>query len=100
MGTEPATRVLVVEDDANMAAGVVRGLRGAGLDVERSTDGADAARRMLAERYDIVVLDLMLPGLASATPGAAAWDSPSRARCASAAAGASRSRRRLPAGCA
>ena len=45
-----------------MAAGIVRGLRGAGLDVELSTDGNDGTRRLLADRYDIVVLDLMLPG--------------------------------------
>jgi DNA-binding response OmpR family regulator len=55
-------RVLVVEDDASMAAGIVRGLRGAGLDVELSTDGNDGTRRLLADKYDIVVLDLMLPG--------------------------------------
>jgi two-component system, OmpR family, response regulator len=62
MGPESPVRVLVVEDDASMAAGIVRGLRGAGLDVELSTDGIDGARRMLADKYDIVVLDLMLPG--------------------------------------
>jgi DNA-binding response OmpR family regulator len=56
-----AVRVLVVEDDASTAAGIVRGLRAAGLDVELSTNGADGSRRVLAERYDIVVLDLMLP---------------------------------------
>lgn len=59
--TAPPVRVLVVEDDASTAAGIVRGLKGAGLDVELSTNGADAVRRMLAETYDIVVLDLMLP---------------------------------------
>jgi DNA-binding response OmpR family regulator len=57
----PAVRVLVVEDDASTAAGIVRGLRAAGLDVELSTNGVDGSRRALAERYDIVVLDLMLP---------------------------------------
>jgi DNA-binding response OmpR family regulator len=56
-----AVRVLVVEDDASTAAGIVRGLRGAGMDVDLSTGGADGARRILADRYDIVVLDLMLP---------------------------------------
>jgi two-component system, OmpR family, response regulator len=62
MGPELTVRVLVVEDDASTAAGIVRGLRGAGLDVELSTSGDDGARRMLADKYDIVVLDLMLPG--------------------------------------
>jgi two-component system OmpR family response regulator len=62
MAADPLIRVLVVEDDASTAAGVVRGLRGAGLEVELSTDGVDGARRILSEKYDIVVLDLMLPG--------------------------------------
>jgi DNA-binding response OmpR family regulator len=61
MSQDSAARVLVVEDDASTAAGIVRGLRAAGLDVELSTDGVDAARRLLADKYDIVVLDLMLP---------------------------------------
>jgi DNA-binding response OmpR family regulator len=61
MGQETPTRVLVVEDDASTAAGIVRGLRAAGLAVDLSTDGADGARRILADKYDIVVLDLMLP---------------------------------------
>jgi two-component system, OmpR family, response regulator len=62
MAADPLVRVLVVEDDASTAAGIVRGLRGAGLDVELSTDGTDGARRILSEKYDVVVLDLMLPG--------------------------------------
>ena len=62
MTAEAPVRVLVVEDDASTAAGIVRGLEGAGLDVDLSTDGTEGARRMLADRYDIVVLDLMLPG--------------------------------------
>jgi two-component system OmpR family response regulator len=61
MVPEPQVRVLVVEDDASTAAGIVRGLRAAGLDVELSTNGGDGGRRVLSERYDIVVLDLMLP---------------------------------------
>jgi DNA-binding response OmpR family regulator len=61
MGQEKPVRVLVVEDDASTAAGIVRGLRGAGLDVDLSTHGDDGAKRVLSDRYDIVVLDLMLP---------------------------------------
>jgi CheY-like chemotaxis protein len=53
MGPEATVRVLVVEDDASTAAGIVHGLRGAGLDVDLSTNGADGARRMLADKYDI-----------------------------------------------
>jgi two-component system OmpR family response regulator len=54
-------RVLVVEDDAATAAGIVRGLRAARFGVDLSTSGTDGARRILSERYDAIVLDLMLP---------------------------------------
>jgi two-component system OmpR family response regulator len=64
MSGEPVrVRLLVVEDDASTAAGMVRGLKAAGFDVELSTDGSDAARRVVAERHDLVVLDLNLPGM-------------------------------------
>ena len=55
-------RVLVVEDDPAIGAFVVRGLREAGYTVDHASngdDGFDLARR---ERYDAIVLDLMLPG--------------------------------------
>jgi two-component system OmpR family response regulator len=61
--TQPvATRVLVVEDDPGVAGGIVRGLRGAGFDVELATDGLGGSKRALAGRFDAIVLDLMLPG--------------------------------------
>ena len=55
-------RVLVVEDDPAIGAFVVRGLREAGYTVDHASngdEGFDLARR---ERYDAIVLDLMLPG--------------------------------------
>src|SRR5215471_16402933 len=57
-----ASRVLVVEDDAGVAGGIVRGLRGAGFDVELATDGLEGTRKALERRFDAIVLDLMLPG--------------------------------------
>jgi DNA-binding response OmpR family regulator len=62
-GEPPRVRLLVVEDDASTAAGIVRGLRAAGFDVDLSTDGGDAARRVVSEQHDMVVLDLNLPGM-------------------------------------
>jgi DNA-binding response OmpR family regulator len=53
--------VLVVEDDASMAAGIVRGLRAAGFEVELATNGKDGARLALELLPDLVVLDLLLP---------------------------------------
>jgi DNA-binding response OmpR family regulator len=55
-------RVLVIEDDPGVAAGVVRGLLSAGFEAELATDGRDGARKALGESFEAVVLDLMLPG--------------------------------------
>ena len=54
-------RVLLVEDDPAMAAGIVRGLRDAGMDVELATDGDAGARVALAGDFGAIVLDLSLP---------------------------------------
>ncbi|WP_329285010.1 response regulator transcription factor [Streptomyces sp. NBC_00691] len=59
---EPA-RILVVDDDPTVAEVVTGYLERAGRVVEHAADGPDALRRA-AERWpDLVVLDLMLPGL-------------------------------------
>jgi two-component system OmpR family response regulator len=54
--------VLVVEDDASTAAGIVRGLKALEFQVDLSTNGADGIRQILTDDYDVVVLDLNLPG--------------------------------------
>jgi two-component system, OmpR family, response regulator len=54
--------LLVVEDDAGVATGLVRGLRAAGFEVELATNGLDGAKKALEGRFDAIVLDLMLPG--------------------------------------
>jgi two-component system OmpR family response regulator len=58
-----APRILVIEDDPPVAAGLVRGLRAAGFAVELATDGTTGARLAVAGGVDAVLLDLMLPGL-------------------------------------
>lgn len=55
------TRVLVIEDDPGVAAGVVRGLVAAGFEVELATNGQAGFEAALKGRFDILVLDLMLP---------------------------------------
>ncbi|WAS92945.1 response regulator transcription factor [Nannocystis punicea] len=55
--------ILVVEDDPAIAAGVVRGLKAAGYDVELAHDGRRGAELALSRPFDLVVLDLMLPEL-------------------------------------
>jgi len=57
------TRVLVVDDDATVAEVVSRYLDREGFSVESVGDGAVAVERATADPPDLVVLDLMLPGL-------------------------------------
>ena len=56
-------RVLVVEDDAALARGLVAALRQGGYAVDHEPDGTDAVRLATSEPYSLVVLDLGLPGL-------------------------------------
>ena len=58
-----ASRILVVDDDRNVADVVARYLVREGYDVEVVGDGRAAVDRALATLPDLVVLDLMLPGL-------------------------------------
>ncbi|RSM48256.1 DNA-binding response regulator [Amycolatopsis balhimycina DSM 5908] len=60
----PAARVLVVEDEHTVAAALAEGLRHDGFAVETAADGLVALDLGLNRRYDLIVLDLMLPGLA------------------------------------
>ena len=55
--------ILVVEDDPLIREGLVDLLRGAGHEVELETDGRCAVTRGLDPRFELLVLDLMLPGL-------------------------------------
>jgi two-component system OmpR family response regulator len=54
-------RLLLVEDDAKLAATVCRGLRGAGYAVDHAADGEIALADAGVWDYDALVLDLMLP---------------------------------------
>ncbi|KES08482.1 chemotaxis protein CheY [Streptomyces toyocaensis] len=56
-------RVLVVDDDPTVAEIVTGYLDRAGYVVDRAGDGPDALARAAAHRPDLVVLDLMLPGM-------------------------------------
>ena len=56
-------RILVVEDDARLAATLERVLVAEGHEVERVGDGLEALRRAREEPFDLVVLDIMLPSL-------------------------------------
>ncbi|MGE0862442.1 MAG: response regulator transcription factor [Vicinamibacterales bacterium] len=56
-------RVLVVEDDPAISQFVVRGLREENYRVDLAEDGLAAERMCGDEEYDVIVLDILLPGL-------------------------------------
>jgi two-component system, OmpR family, response regulator len=55
-------RVLVVEDEPGIVDFVCRGLEGEGFSVVGVMDGVEGERLALSESFDVIVLDLMLPG--------------------------------------
>jgi DNA-binding response OmpR family regulator len=56
-------RILVVEDDLDISELIAHYLTRAGHVVERLTSGADVLPRLRADPMDLVILDIMLPGL-------------------------------------
>ncbi|HVB27954.1 MAG TPA: response regulator transcription factor, partial [Mycobacteriales bacterium] len=56
-------RLLVVEDEARLAAAVQRGLAREGFAVDLATDGQTALELAGSTSYDAIVLDILLPGL-------------------------------------
>ena len=55
-------RCLLIEDDADTARYISTGLREAGFVVTQCRDGADGLHLATSERWDVVILDRMLPG--------------------------------------
>src|SRR6266536_416152 len=56
-------RILVIEDEPRILAFLARGLEAEGFAVDGADNGRNGLERALAERYDLVILDLLLPGL-------------------------------------
>ncbi|MGQ0656072.1 MAG: response regulator [Betaproteobacteria bacterium] len=54
-------RILVAEDDAVLADGVMTALRRAGYAVDWVKNGVDAESALAAERFDLLILDIGLP---------------------------------------
>ena len=57
------TRILVVEDDELLASSLVRALGYEGYEVETRGDGIDALDQVKRNPPDLVILDVMLPGM-------------------------------------
>jgi DNA-binding response OmpR family regulator len=64
---EPRRRVLVVEDDASIRELVRLHLDLAGFAIDEGEEGRKALERARADLYDLVLLDVMLPGLDGAS---------------------------------
>ena len=56
------TRILVIEDESKVACAVRDGLRAEGYGVEVAGNGDEGSALVRREPFDLVVLDLMLPG--------------------------------------
>ncbi len=56
-------RILVIEDDAEAAAYLTKGLRESGYVVEHAADGMDGLYMATSEDFDLLVIDRMLPKL-------------------------------------
>jgi DNA-binding response OmpR family regulator len=54
-------RILLIEDDRGMARGLQFNLRAEGYSVEHAADGVAGVERAKSERFDLILLDLMLP---------------------------------------
>jgi DNA-binding response OmpR family regulator len=58
-----SVRVLVVDDEASVVTGVQRALTREGYEVATASDGRHGLERVLSEDFDVIVLDVMLPGM-------------------------------------
>lgn len=56
-------RVLIAEDERQLAEAIARGLRREGMAVDLAPDGTDALLKARVVRYDVMVLDRDLPGM-------------------------------------
>jgi two-component system OmpR family response regulator len=62
-GDTSRMRVLIVEDELRMASLIRRGLVGEGFAADVAATGDDAIWMAGAQEYDLIVLDVMLPGI-------------------------------------
>lgn len=56
-------RILIVEDEAAIRAGLIDVLVYHGYDVDNAADGRDGLTKALSGKFDLIVLDVMLPGV-------------------------------------
>ena len=65
---DPAN-ILVVDDDLDMLALMAHALRAGGYRVRTSSDAIEARKRLAQDRFELVVCDILMPGLSGRTFG-------------------------------
>ena len=56
-------RILLVEDDPKVSAFILKGLKEEGYALDAYADGMDGAHWAVENEYDLIILDVMLPGM-------------------------------------
>ncbi len=62
-GSAPASRLMIVEDDATLASGLARALQNEGYEVTQVDTGESALDALDSARFDLLLLDIGLPGI-------------------------------------
>ncbi len=63
MNEKTREKILIIEDEADLVKGLKLNLADEGYEVDWASDGREGLRRALEEAPDLVILDLMLPGM-------------------------------------
>jgi two-component system copper resistance phosphate regulon response regulator CusR len=56
-------RILIIEDEPRIVAFLARGFEAEGFTIDATGEGREGVELALREQYDLVILDLLLPGL-------------------------------------
>jgi two-component system alkaline phosphatase synthesis response regulator PhoP len=63
MNEKAREKILIIEDEADLVKGLKLNLADEGYEVDWASDGREGLRRALEEAPDLVILDIMLPGM-------------------------------------
>lgn len=63
MNEKTKEKILIIEDEADLVKGLELNLADEGYEVDWASDGREGLRRALEEAPDLVILDIMLPGM-------------------------------------
>lgn len=58
-----SSRILIIDDEPQITGFVSRALQRAGYQVDVAADGTDGVKRVISTGYELVILDLIMPGL-------------------------------------